>query len=48
MCSSMDDGVESRAEVHKQDPGVGFWGVQILEVEVGGHVHNIVYRPVAL
>jgi len=29
-----DDGVEGRAEVYKQDPGVGSWGVQMLEDEV--------------
>src|SRR4029434_10371696 len=36
----------SRAEVHKQDPGVGSCGVQVLENEVKGHVYCIVYRPV--
>ena len=25
-----EDGIEGRAEVHKQDPGVGCWGVQVL------------------
>ena len=25
-----DYGVEGRAEVHKRDPGVGCWGVQVL------------------
>ncbi len=34
---SRDDGVESRAEVHKQDPGIGSCGVQVLEDEVEGH-----------
>ncbi|KAM8904816.1 uncharacterized protein AB9W97_008292 [Spinachia spinachia] len=40
------DGVEGRAEVHKQDPGVGAWEVQLLEDEVEGRVDSIVYRPV--
>ena len=31
---SWDDGVEGRAEVHKQDPGVGSCCVQVLEEEV--------------
>ena len=25
-----DDDIEGRAEIHKQDPGVGCWGVQVL------------------
>ena len=28
---SRDDCIESRAEVHKQDPGIGSWGVQVVE-----------------
>uniref|UniRef100_G3PLM9 POPDC1-3 domain-containing protein n=1 Tax=Gasterosteus aculeatus aculeatus TaxID=481459 RepID=G3PLM9_GASAC len=31
--------------LHKQDPGVGFWGVQMLEVEAEGHVDSIIYKP---
>ena len=31
---SRDDGVEGRAEVHKQDPGVGSCCVLVLEEEV--------------
>src|SRR4029434_1590814 len=38
--------MKGRAEVHKQDPGVGSCGVQVLENEVKGHVYGIVYRPV--
>ncbi len=38
--------VKSRAEVHKQDPVIGSWGVQALEDEVEGHVYCIIYRPV--
>lgn len=35
-----DDGLKSRAVVHKRDPGIGSWGVQVLEDEVEGHVCN--------
>ena len=42
---SREVGVECRAEVHKQGPGKGSWGVQMLEGEVQGHVYCIVYRP---
>lgn len=34
---SREDGVERRAEVHKQDPGVGSRGVQMRQDEVEGH-----------
>lgn len=27
-------GIEGRAEVYKQDPGIGSWGVQVLQDEV--------------
>ena len=37
--------VKRRAEVHKQDPGVGSCRVQMLEGEMG-HVNCISYRPV--
>ena len=43
---SRDDCVESRAEIHKQDPGVGACGIQVLEDVVKGQVDCIVYRPV--
>lgn len=39
-------GVKHRAEVHKQDPGVGSRGVQVLQDKVEGQVDGIVYRPV--
>ena len=44
--SYSNDGVEGRAEVHKQDSGLGSCGVQVLEDKVKGHVYCIVYRPV--
>jgi len=40
------DCVESRAEIQKQDPGIGSGGFQVLEEEVEGHVDGIVYRSV--
>ena len=43
---SWDDGVKGRAEIHKQDPGVGPCRVQVLEDEVEGYVFCIVHRPV--
>ena len=43
---SWDDGVKHRAEVHKEDPGIGSWVDQMLEGEVQGHVNCIIYRPV--
>ena len=43
---SRDDGVEGRAEIHKQDPGIGSCGVQMLKDEVEGQVNCIIYRPV--
>ncbi|KAF0024967.1 hypothetical protein F2P81_021848, partial [Scophthalmus maximus] len=42
-----DGGPECRAEVHKQDPGIGSWRVQVLEDEVESHVYSMVYRPVS-
>ncbi|XP_070410556.1 uncharacterized protein [Nothobranchius furzeri] len=44
---SREDGVERRAEVHKQDPGVGSGGVQVLQDEVEGQVDGVVYRPIS-
>lgn len=43
---SWADSVEGRAEVHYKDPVIGSCWVQVLEGEVEGHVHRIVYRPV--
>ncbi len=43
---SRDDGVEGRAEVHKQDPGIGSCRVQVLEDEEEGQFYCIVCRPV--
>ena len=43
---SWDDCVKSRVEIHKQDPGVGTYGVQVLEDVVEGQDDCIVYRPV--
>ena len=43
---SWGDGIECGAEVHKQDPGVGVGGVEVLEDEVESHVDCVVYRPV--
>ena len=44
--SCVDDCVEGRAEIHKQDPGVGTCEIQVLEDVVKGQVDCIVYRPV--
>nr|XP_054592317.1 uncharacterized protein LOC129157154 [Nothobranchius furzeri] len=44
---SREDGVERRAEVHKQDPSVGSQRVQVLQDEVEGQVDGIVYRPIS-
>jgi len=41
-----DDCIKSRVEIHKQDPGVGSCGVQVLEDVVEGQVDCIVYKPV--
>ncbi len=41
-----DDGVESGAEVHKQDPCISPWFVQMLEDVVQSHVDCIIHRPV--
>ena len=41
---SRDDVVEGRAEVHKQDPGVGSCGVKVPDDEVEGHVDGVVYE----
>lgn len=41
-----DDGVESRAEVHKQDPCISPWFVQMLEDVVQSHIDCIIHRPV--
>ena len=43
---SRDDGVKGRAQVHKQDPGVGSCGVQVPEDVVEGQIDCIVYRPI--
>ena len=43
---SRTDVVEGRAEVHKQDPGVGSCEVKVLEDEVEGQVDGAVYRSV--
>ena len=43
---SQDDCVEGRAEIQKQDPGVGTCGIQVLEDVVKDQVDCIVYRPV--
>jgi len=43
---SWDDVVEGRAEVHKQDPGVGSCGVKMPEDEAEGRVDGVVYRSV--
>nr|XP_049580550.1 ubiquinone biosynthesis protein COQ9, mitochondrial isoform X2 [Syngnathus scovelli] len=40
------DGIECRAEIHKQDPGVRPWGVQVVQDVVQSHVDRIVHRPV--
>ncbi len=40
------DDVEDRAEVHKQDPGIGSCGILVLQDETEVHVDCIVYRPV--
>jgi len=39
------DDVESRAEVHKEDPGEGTWGIQVLEEEVQRAGHSILCAP---
>lgn len=44
FCSRTGCG-EARAEVHKQDPGAGFCGIQMLQDVVEGHV-DCVCRPV--
>lgn len=31
---SQDNGVKDRGKAHEQDPGLGFWRVQVLEDEV--------------
>ncbi|XP_041855209.1 uncharacterized protein LOC121648844 [Melanotaenia boesemani] len=41
-----EDGIEGRAKVHEQDPGVGSRSVQMLQDEVQGYVDGVVYRPV--
>ncbi len=41
-----DDGVKSGAEVHKQDPHISPWSVQMLQDEVQSHVDCIIHRPV--
>ncbi len=41
-----DDGVESGAEVHKQDPCISPRFVQMLEDVVQSHVDCIIHRPV--
>ena len=46
MLLKVDDVVEGGAEVNKQDPGVGSWGVQMLEDEMEGQVDRVVYGPV--
>ena len=43
---SRENGVESRAEVHKQDPGICYRAVQMQEGVVKGHHYCIGYRPV--
>ena len=42
---SWDDCMKRRGEVHKQDPDVGSCGILVLEDEVKGQIHSIVYRP---
>ncbi|KAM9833127.1 integrator complex subunit 6 isoform X3 [Syngnathus typhle] len=37
------DGVERRAEVHEQDPGVRSWGVQVVQDVVQSHVDCIIH-----
>lgn len=42
---SQNDCVKRRAKVHKQDPGIGSWGVQ-MEVVLENHADDIVCRSV--
>ncbi len=41
-----DDGVKSGAEVHKQDPHISPWSLQMLQDEVQSHVDCIIHRHV--
>ena len=41
-----DNGVERRAEVHKQDPGIRPWVVEVVQYVLQSHVDSIIRRPV--
>ncbi len=38
-----DDGVECRAEVHKQDPRICPWRVEVLQDVVQSHLDSIIH-----